>query len=80
MMKIMMSVFGWKTTDRMMITMMYGRDRPASTMRIRNESTEPPMNPEKAPYRVPNRTATIAAANPTSSDVWPPTISRPTWS
>ena len=25
-------------------------DSPASTIRIRNESTGPPMNPEKAPY------------------------------
>ena len=55
-------------------------DSPASTMRIRNASTGPPMNPEKAPYRVPMRTATIAAANPTSREVWPPIISLPSWS
>ena len=80
MMKIMMRVFGWKTTDRMMTTMMAGMDSPASTMRIMNESTGPPMNPEKAPYRVPTKTATIAAKNPTVREVWPPTISRPTMS
>ena len=77
MMKIITSGLGRKTTARMTITMMYGMDSPASTIRIRNESTGPPMNPENAPYRVPIRTATIAAATPTSSEVWPPTISRP---
>ncbi len=49
-------------------------------MRIMSASTKPPAKPEIAPYRVPKRTETTAAASPTSSEVWPPTISLPSWS
>ena len=57
-----------------------GIDSRASTMRIMNESTGPPTNPANAPHSVPMRIARTAAANPTSSEVWPPTISLPSWS
>ncbi len=78
--KTMTGLFGWKITDRMIRTVMYGMDSPASTRRISSESANPPTNPDSAPYKVPNKTATIAAATPTSIDVWPPIISLPSTS
>ena len=78
--KIMMNLSGWKITDSMISTVMYGIDNPASTSRIMNESSGPPTKPARAPYSVPNSTATIAAATPTSIEVWPAIISRPSTS
>ena len=49
MMKMITVGVGWKMTDRMMITISDGSERPASTTRIISESTKPPAKPEIAP-------------------------------
>ncbi len=49
MMKMITVGFGWKITDRMMMTISDGIDRPASTIRIISASMKPPTKPEIAP-------------------------------
>jgi hypothetical protein len=49
MMKMITVGVGWKITERIMITIRDGSDRPASTMRIMSASMNPPAKPEIAP-------------------------------
>ena len=49
----------------------------ASTRRIMIASVTPPKYPAMAPHSVPSTVARTAAANPTSSEICPPTMSRP---
>ena len=51
-----------------------------STIRIIAASNHPPTNPAVAPQIVPMVVARMPAARPTMMDVWPPSMSRPSWS
>ncbi len=46
-------------------------------MRIMAASMNPPVKPAIAPQMTPKLVASTATAAPISSELWPPTISRP---
>ena len=51
-----------------------------SMIRIRIVSATPPIVPEIAPYRKPSTVLAIPTLKPSSSEDWPPPISRPSTS
>ena len=79
-MKISIGTLGTNMEARTRSRKSVGIASSESTMRIISPSSQPPTNPAIAPHSTPNVVASTAAVTPISSEVWPPTMSRPSTS
>ena len=64
----------------MISRMKVGTASSVSMIRIRIASATPPRVPEMAPYRKPSAVLAMPTLKPSSSEDWPPPMSRPSMS
>ena len=64
----------------MISRMKVGTASSVSMIRIRIASPNPPITPDIAPYRAPSTVLAMPTAKASSSEDWPPAISRPSTS